>query len=1132
MSQPRPPFPLNPIVAALTAALLAAAPGQALAQEVTIGGPAGSNETRDVGTGSTLTGDRLIVGNNGRGELNVSDGGSASLVSDVFIAVQPGSSGVATVTDAGSSLTAGARLFVGYQGRGELSVLNGGNAVAQTGLSLGGNPGGEGVVTVTGTGSSLASSAWLYVGEVRRGEVTVSDGGTVSAQGPIRIGTNANSEGRVTVTGAGSSLTNGAANGGIYVGSRGRGELTISDGASASANTVALGDSAGSTGTATVTGASSSLAAGEDLFVGSAGSGELSVENGASASAVNNISIGRLAGSTGFATVTDAGSSLTAGNELTIGDNGNGELSVSGGASASASGRVWIGLRSGSTGTATVTGAGSSLTTAINLIVGGGDSSGELNVLDGASASAVGRVIVGNLSGSTGTATVTGAGSSLTADVNLTVGASGNGELNVGDGASASTSGAIFIGSGAGSTGVATVTGAGSSLTAGTNLIVGSLGSGELHVEDGASASASGLNEVLIGSETGSTGVATVTGAGSVLRANRIVVGNEGRGELTVSDGGDVGFLQIASQAGSNGLVTVGGAAGGPAAGAGTVNFGVRFGAGDGRLVFNHNSDGYGFTGTIGGTTAGVGRIVFEAGRTRFNTTDAGFTGISDIRSGATLVLNGDLMGTLNVLAGGELSGAGTIGALNVDGLVRMSGDNAATTFNGTSATFSAGSVLSVDFFGSNTDAIVLSGSANIANGAILRVTRPTGVLWQVGDRATVLSAAGGLTGQFTLEGAGTPLTAFLGLVDGYTATEAYVEIDLVRDFADAGQTSNQRAIAAGAQSLGTGALVFDAIANLPDDAAAQATFDTLSGELHPGVRGVLARDGYRLQQAIIRNSLDGGRETESRVWGEALTSSGSTDGDGNTASLDHDSTGLIVGADTVVGGGWRMGAALGYDQGDVASSRGQGRADLSRVSGLGYADGKLAGWILRGGLGYTDAGGETRRLATAGTVSETLESDHDGSVIHVYADASYAFSFEAGQVAPFLNLSHVAVETDGFAETGGQAALNVNKARTNLTFHTLGARASGVSLAGADLSGSLGWRLASGDREVTGVHAFSGGSDFQVQGAETARSAAVVEFDAHWTPSPALNIGAGAFFVGASDQSDYGARLSLRYHF
>ena len=91
------------------------------------------------------------------------------------------------------------------------------------------------------------------------------------------------------------------------------------------------------------------------------------------------------------------------------------------------------------------------------------------------------------------------------------IGITGVGTLAV-DGGSQLSSGLSYLGYNAGSTGTATITGAGSKWTNSSELKVGYDGSGSLRVEAGGEVSNSGG---YLGYRAGSTGTATITGAGS-----------------------------------------------------------------------------------------------------------------------------------------------------------------------------------------------------------------------------------------------------------------------------------------------------------------------------------------------------------------------------------------------------------------------------------------------------------------------------------------------------------------------------------------------------------------------------------------------------------------------------------------
>jgi T5SS/PEP-CTERM-associated repeat protein len=137
-------------------------------------------------------------------------------------------------------------------------------------------------------------------------------------------------------------------------------------------------------------------------------------------------------------TVTGSGTSVTAAGSLTVGNFGNGTLTIQNGASVTINGTGFlasiIGQQAGASGTVTVTGAGSSLTFAGDLGINPfGGSSGALNVLDGGQVTIGGgflnadRLTIGN--GSVVTAATYFQSNSATATFGLR--GTSNGRLNV-----------------------------------------------------------------------------------------------------------------------------------------------------------------------------------------------------------------------------------------------------------------------------------------------------------------------------------------------------------------------------------------------------------------------------------------------------------------------------------------------------------------------------------------------------------------------------------------------------------------------------------------------------------------------------------------------------------------------------
>jgi fibronectin-binding autotransporter adhesin len=492
---------------------------------------------------------------------------------------QPGSTGTATITGPGSRWTSNYSLNVGYSGAGQLRVEAGGQVSTPVGY-LGANPGSTVTATITGPGSTWTASKELYVGNSGSGALTVEDGGHVSSETLYASLGDLHGNGTIAATigavldadlqfnaahpaqdvlefGEGGTLTVTAGGGYLGAGFKGLGSLTISEGVAVSGTAGYLGHNAGSTGTATITDPGSRWAISHSFLVGYSGSGALQVKAGGQVSNIYGY-LGFADGSMGTATITGAGSKWANSDELYVGRAGSGSLHVEAGGQVNNT-TGYLGYNAGTTGSATITGPGSKWTNVTELYVGR-DGSGSLTVEDGGHVSAGtlyaslgdlhgdgtiestrGAVLDADLQfnaaspvqaavgfGAGGILTVTAAGGSLGA------GYKGLGSLTVSEGAAVSSSFG-YLGYNTGSTGTATITGAGSKWTNSTGLYVGNSGSGALRVEAGGQVSNS---TNYLGFNSDSTGTATITGAGSKWANSTLYVGNSGNGQLRVGAGG------------------------------------------------------------------------------------------------------------------------------------------------------------------------------------------------------------------------------------------------------------------------------------------------------------------------------------------------------------------------------------------------------------------------------------------------------------------------------------------------------------------------------------------------------------------------------------------------------------------
>ena len=195
-----------------------------------------------------------------------------------------------------------------------LTIQNGGTLSDQFG-AIGNLPGAVGTVIVTGAGASWTNVNSIVVGGLGTGTLVIQNGGTsedgtsASSSG-ASIGQSAGSTGTVIVTGPGSSWINGPLLGGLNVGGFGTGTLTIANGGRVIDITplvTNVGNSAGSIGTVTVTGAGSLWSDIAGIRIGNSGTGTLTIADSgvvtgpvtiaANAGALGTLNIGAAAGS-------------------------------------------------------------------------------------------------------------------------------------------------------------------------------------------------------------------------------------------------------------------------------------------------------------------------------------------------------------------------------------------------------------------------------------------------------------------------------------------------------------------------------------------------------------------------------------------------------------------------------------------------------------------------------------------------------------------------------------------------------------------------------------------------------------------------------------------------------------------
>ncbi|XJN85613.1 autotransporter domain-containing protein [Mesorhizobium terrae] len=948
----------------------------------------------------------------------------------------------------------------------------------------------------------------------------------------------------------------------LLVGRLAQGSLEISEGELKVADYGAIGSLPGANGSVRVRGANSTFDVNNGLYVGELGVGTLTVEGGARLQNEAAV-LGYFAGGVGFATVSGAGSMWFNEDNLTIGQNGEGHLTVADSGQVLTNNSSTIGRQLGSLGQVTVTGAGSSWLTDNELLVGS-QGTGRLSLENGGVAVSL-TAVVGAQSTSTGFVRVDGSGSAWAVTEGIGLGFAGAGELEITNGGKV-TADYLFSGSENRASGRIFVSGAGSLLETAHGIGLGYGGAGSLTVADGAVVRSTG-EETIIGVAVGSGGAAIVTGAGSLWQNSALLVGNFGNGTVTVTDGGRIALasvLDIAVKPGSSGVLNIGADKGETAMAPGFVDaaLGIEFGDGTGEINFNHTASNYLFSQSI----VGNGLINVLAGRTVLTSDASLFTGETVVLGGA-LSVDSKLGGTLLVGTAGRLEGGGQVGSVTVAGTVAP-GNSIGTLNVAGNIAFDPGSTYAVETNAAGqSDRIAVTGTATLAGGTV-SISGPL----QLGHRYTILTAGGGVAGTFAGLSAATS-SPFLAPALAYDPNSAY--LDVVRSglaFASVGQTPNQIATASALDGMSLDNPLIGAVASLSIDQARSA-FDGLSGEVHASTVTALIEDS-RLIRAAMNDRLRSAFETVGAaplplmgydeaaggnaaleatasiasaspatasaaerygVWGSAFGSWGWTDSDGNAAKLSRSTGGFVTGIDGLVTDDWRLGFLAGYSHSSFKVDDRRSSASSDNYHLGAYGGTQWGALSLRSGLAYTWSDIDSGRSVSFPGFTDALSSSYRTGTTQIFGELGYGM--KAGNLAfePFANLAYVNVHTNAFSEKGGAAALTVRSSSNAITFTTFGLRAStdfDLGAVKATARGMIGWRHGFGDVTPNVTQAFAGSNAFTIAGAPIARESAALEagFDVALTPTTTLGIS----YQGqlAANARDHGVRADLNVRF
>ncbi|HEY2008014.1 MAG TPA: autotransporter-associated beta strand repeat-containing protein [Rhizomicrobium sp.] len=556
--------------------------------------------------------------------------------------------------------------------------------------------------------------------------------------------------------------------------------------------------------------------------------------------------------------------------------------------------------------------------------------------------------------------------------------------------------------------------------------------------------------------------------------------------------------------------------------------------------------------GSFSGVISGTGGVTVSGGTQTLAgaNTYSGATAIN----GGTLSVTGSITSSSGVAvnSGGTLSGTGTVSNVTV-----ASGGTVAPGLSGSGTlnvngpiSFASGSNFLINTSSTSYSSLAASGPASLGGTISVASTNGTYIL---GQKMTVLTAAGGVSGSFTA--AALPTTAgaaqFASTVS-QDANDVYLTVNLAKlsPLLPSGSTLNQTNAVAGIDAgIAHGDTLPQALENLGN--VSSSTLGTyaqqMAGELGADVAQVGNTMFNPFQDAVFDHLADIGgqprnprsttRQSGQTAWFALLAGSNIVDGNTLEGSQKFSSSavGFAGGADWHLSPNLILGGALsvGSTHFHVGGGLGDGKATAYQfgIYGLVQYTPRIYGSFL-GAFGNDSI--NTTRSVNA-TETDTLSASPTSKIF----DARYETGVNLDWARPYVAIEDRLAQSSAYTETGVSGA---NSFALGYASHTVNMPDVEIGLRNAgDLPVARNWVLhltdgfafehaANSSFDVAAAYAALPGSDFTTYGAQPGKNFAKLSLGAEFQSRYGLTAGLSFDDAVSSRSQSYNGVFSLGY--